>query len=190
MYKCISATVTVHICTIIVALAFNILHFFLSLLPHSLIFSFSLSPLAMLEDSLKKLRSPKTSPRPTLSKTQIDCALDFLTDWVFESCGSVSFSSLEHPKFQAFLNQVGLPGISQREFIGGRLDTKFEEAKVESEARIRDTMFFQMATDGWKFKNYGVLGEDSLVNLTVILPNGTSLYRREVISGFWGFDPF
>ena len=47
-----------------------------------------------------------------------------------------------------------------------------------------------MATDGWKFKNYGVLGEDSLVILIVILPNGTSLYRREVINGFWGFDPF
>ena len=90
---------------------------------------------------MKKLRSPKTSPRPTLSKTQIDCALDFLTDWVFESCGSVSFSSLEHPKFRAFLNQVGLPRISRREFTSGRLDTKFEEAKVESEARIRDTMF-------------------------------------------------
>ena len=91
---------------------------------------------------MKKLRSPKTSPRPTLSKTRIDCALDFLTDWVFESCGSVSFSSLEHPEFRAFLNQVRLPGISRREFTSGRLDTKFEEAKVESEARIRDTMFF------------------------------------------------
>ena len=98
VYKCISATITVHICTIIVALAFNILHFFLSLSPHSLIFSSSLSPLAMLEDSVKKLRSPKTSPRLTLSKTRIDCVLDFLTDWVFESCGSVSFSSLKHPK--------------------------------------------------------------------------------------------
>ena len=143
-----------------------------------------LGPLAMLEDSVKKLKSPKASPGPTLSKTQIDCALDFLTDWVFESCGSVSFSSLEHPKFRAFLNQVGLPGISRREFTGGRLDTKFEEAKVESEARIRDAMFFQIATDGWKFKNYGVLGEESLVNLTVNLPNGTSLYRRAVfVSG-------
>ena len=100
------------------------------------------------------------------------------------------FFKLEAPEVQAFLNQVGLPGISQREFIGGRLDIKFKEAKVESEARIRDTMFFQMATDGWKFKNYVVLGEDSLVNLIMILPNGTSLYRREVIIGFWGFDPF
>ena len=51
-------------------------------------------------------------------------------------------------------------------------------------------MFFQIATDGSKFKNYGVLGEESLVNLTVNLPNGTSLYRRALISGFWGFDPF
>lgn len=143
-----------------------------------------LGALAMLEDSVKKLKSPKTSPGPTLSKTQVDCAFDFLADWVYESCGSVSFSSLEHPKFKAFLNQVGLPGVTKREFTGGRLDLKFEEAKVESEARIRDAMFFQIASDGWKFKNYGVLGEESLVNLTVNLPNGTSLYRRAVfVSG-------
>ncbi|KAF5478414.1 hypothetical protein F2P56_004970 [Juglans regia] len=140
--------------------------------------------LAMLEDSVKKLKSPKTSPGPTLSKSQIDCALDFLADWVFESCGSVSFSTLEHPKFRAFLNQVGLPAVSRRDFTGARLDAKYEEAKAESEARIRDAMFFQIATDGWKFKNYGVSGEESLVNLTVNLPNGTSLYRKAVfVSG-------
>ncbi|KAE8008222.1 hypothetical protein FH972_004755 [Carpinus fangiana] len=97
-----------------------------------------LGALAMLEDSVKKLKSPKTSPRLTLSKTQSDCALDFLADWVFESCGSVSFSSLEHPKFRAFLNQVGLLAVSRREFTGARLDAKFEEAKAESEARIRN----------------------------------------------------
>ncbi|XP_062027093.1 uncharacterized protein LOC133743247 isoform X1 [Rosa rugosa] len=142
-----------------------------------------LGALAMLEDSVKKLKSPKTSPGPTLCKSQVDCALDFLADWVYESCGSVSFSSLEHPKFRAFLNQVGLPAISRREFTGSRLDAKFEEAKAESEARIRDAMFFQIASDGWKSKNAGGLGEDSLVNLTVNLPNGTSVYRRAVFVG-------
>ncbi|KAI9123289.1 hypothetical protein K1719_006178 [Acacia pycnantha] len=77
----------------------------------------------------------------------IDSALDFLTltDWVYESCGSVSFTSLEHPKFIAFLNQVGLPTISRRELTGARLDAKFEEAKVESEVRIKDALFFQIA---------------------------------------------
>ncbi|KAL6177155.1 hypothetical protein ACLB2K_048681 [Fragaria x ananassa] len=142
-----------------------------------------LGALAMLEDSVKKLKSPKTSPGPTLCKSQVDCALDFLADWVYESCGSVSFSSLEHPKFRAFLNQVGLPAVSGREFTGSRLDAKFEEAKAESEARIRDAMFFQIASDGWKIKNAGGLGEDNLVNLTVNLPNGTSLYRRAVFVG-------
>lgn len=136
-----------------------------------------LGALAMLEDSVRKLKSPKTSPWSILSKTQIDSALDFLADWVFESCGSVSFSSLEHPKFTAFLHQIGLPPVSPRAFTGTRLDAKFEEAKVESEARIRDAMFFQIASDGWKNKNYG---EEGLVNLTVNLPNGTSLYRRAV----------
>ncbi|PON57413.1 Ribonuclease H-like domain containing protein [Parasponia andersonii] len=143
-----------------------------------------LGALAMLEDSVKKLKSPKTSPGPALSKTQIDSALDYLADWVYESCGSVSFTSLEHPKFRAFLNQVGLPSISRREFTGSRLDARFEEAKAESEDRIRDAMFFQVSSDGWKPKNYGVFGEDNLVNLTVNLPYGTSLYRKAVfISG-------
>uniref|UniRef100_A0A5B7A8Z0 DUF7963 domain-containing protein n=1 Tax=Davidia involucrata TaxID=16924 RepID=A0A5B7A8Z0_DAVIN len=141
-----------------------------------------LGALAMLEDSVKKLKSPKASPGPTLSKTQIDSALDYLADWVYECCGSVSFSSLDHPKFKAFLNQVGLPAISRREFAGARLDTKFEEAKVESEARIRDAMFFQIASDGWKSNNYGHGGEENLVNLAVNLPNGTSVFRRAVFT--------
>ncbi|GLT78335.1 hypothetical protein SLA2020_498740 [Shorea laevis] len=138
-----------------------------------------LGALAMLEDSVKKLKSPKTSPGPTLNKMQIECAFDFLADWVYESCGSVSFSSLEHPKFRAFLNQVGLPPVSRREFTGSRLDIKHEEVKAESEARIRDAMFFQIASDGWRIKSSGT-GEQNLVNLTVNLPNGTSLYRRAV----------
>ncbi|KAK7330693.1 hypothetical protein VNO77_24891 [Canavalia gladiata] len=137
-----------------------------------------LGALALLEDSVKKLKSPKTSPGPTLSKAQIDCALDSLADWVYESCGSVSFSSLEHPKFRAFLAQVGLPGVFPREFMGGRLDVKFEEVKVESEARIRDAMFFQIASDGWKVMNNDGDGDERLVNLSVNLPNGTSLYRK------------
>lgn len=136
-----------------------------------------LGALAMLEDSVKKLKSPKTSPGPVLSKAQIDSAIEFLGDWVYESCGSVSFASLEHPKFRAFLAQVGLPAVFPREFAGGRLDARFEEVKAESEARIRDAMFFQIASDGWKWKeeNYD---DSGLVNLSVNLPNGTSLYRR------------
>ncbi|CAN4127535.1 unnamed protein product [Withania somnifera] len=141
-----------------------------------------LGALAMLEDSVKKLKSPKASPGPTLSKSQIDSALDFLADWVYECCGSVSFSSLEHPKFKAFINQVGLPPLSRRDFVGSRLDAKYEEAKVESEAKIRDAMFFQIASDGWKSKNYGHVGEENLVNLSVNLPNGTSVFRRAVFT--------
>jgi hypothetical protein len=59
----------------------------LSQQPHLMLFGGKddLGALAMLEDSVKKLKSPKTSPGPTLSKTQSDCALDFLANWVFES---------------------------------------------------------------------------------------------------------
>ncbi|XP_031097934.1 uncharacterized protein LOC116002068 [Ipomoea triloba] len=146
-----------------------------------------LGALAMFEDSVKKLKSPKTSPGPTLSKSQVDAALDSLADWVYECCGSVSFSSLDHPKFKAFLNQVGLPSISRKEFAGPRLDAKYEEAKAESEFKIRDAMFFQIAADGWKAKNPGHVGEENLVNLSVNLPNGTSVFRRAVLTS--GYVP-
>ncbi|KAL7167334.1 hypothetical protein ACSBR2_037909 [Camellia fascicularis] len=78
--------------------------------------------------------------------------------------------------------QVGLPAVSRRDFIGGRLDAKYEEAKAESEVRIRDAMFFQISSDGWKPKNYGHGGEENLVNLAVNLPNGTSVFRRAVFT--------
>ncbi|KAK6161503.1 hypothetical protein DH2020_004884 [Rehmannia glutinosa] len=130
------------------------------------------------------MKSPKASPGPTLSKAQVDSALDFLADWVYECYGSVSFSSLEHPKFKAFLNQVGLPSISKREFAGSRLDAKYEEAKAECEAKIRDAMFFQIASDGWKSKD---VGEENLVHLAVNLPNGTNVFRRAVFTS--GYVP-
>ena len=132
-----------------------------------------LVPLAMLEDSVKKLKSPKPSHTQSLTRSQIESALSSLSDWVFESCGSVSLSGLEHPKFRAFLTQVGLPIISKKDFATTRLDVKYEEAKSESESRIRDAMFLQISSDGWK-------SGEGLVNLVVNLPNGTSLYRRAV----------
>ncbi|XP_065870949.1 uncharacterized protein [Euphorbia lathyris] len=141
-----------------------------------------LGALAMLEDSIKKLKSPKTSNGPSLSKDQIDSALELLSDWFYEACGSVSFSSLEHPKFRAFLHQLGLPGLSRRDLFGTRLEHKFHEAKSEVEARIRDAMFFQIACNGWKSKNC-CSGEDNLVNFSISLPNGTSLYQKTVVTG-------
>ncbi|XP_021823395.1 uncharacterized protein LOC110764696 [Prunus avium] len=140
-----------------------------------------LGALAMLENSVKKLKSPKTSPGATLSKEQIDSALELLSEWFYESCGSVSFSSLEHPKFRAFLNQVGLPALLQRELSGARLDAKFDEVKAESEARIRDAMFFQVASDGWKSKN--PCGEENMVKFMVNLPNGISVFQKAVFTG-------
>ncbi|KAG8382365.1 hypothetical protein BUALT_Bualt05G0069900 [Buddleja alternifolia] len=144
-----------------------------------------LGALAMLEDSVKRLKSPKASPTPTLTKQHVDSALDFLADWVYECCGSFSFSSLDHPKFKAFLNQVGLPSVSRRDLIGSRLDAKYEEAKAESEAKIREAMFFQIASEGWKKSND--VGEENFVHLAVNLPNGTSVYRRAVFTS--GYVP-
>ncbi|KAL4348750.1 hypothetical protein GQ457_17G025990 [Hibiscus cannabinus] len=153
---------------------------------------------AMLEDSVKKLKSPKISPGPALSKGQIDSAVNLLAEWFYESCGSVSFSSLELPKFQAFLNHVGMPAISRRDLLGARLDNKFRQTKSESEARIKDAMFFQVASDGWKSKSCccccssytstssttssGCV-EENFVNFSVNLPSGSSLYQKAVFTG-------
>ncbi|XP_057988659.1 uncharacterized protein LOC110654958 isoform X4 [Hevea brasiliensis] len=141
-----------------------------------------LGALAMLEDSIKKLKSPKASPGPSLSKDQIDSALELLADWFYETCGSVSFSSLEHPKFRAFLHQVGLSSLSRRDLSGARLENRYHVAKTEVEARIRDAMFFQVACNGWKKKNC-CSGEENLVMFSNNLPNGTSLYQKVVLTG-------
>ncbi|XP_037491971.1 uncharacterized protein LOC105648579 isoform X2 [Jatropha curcas] len=141
-----------------------------------------LGALAMLEDSIKKLKSPKASPGPSLSKDQVDSALELFADWFYEACGSISFSSLEHPKFRAFLHQVGLPSLSRRELSGARLENRFHVAKTEVEARIRDAMFFQVACNGWKNKSC-CSGEENLVKFSINLPNGTSLYQKAVLTG-------
>ncbi|XP_022923547.1 uncharacterized protein LOC111431204 [Cucurbita moschata] len=134
-----------------------------------------LGALAMLENSVKRLRTPRTSPGVSLNKAQIDSALDFLTDWVFESSGSVSISSLEHPKFKAFLTQVGLPSISLRDFARFRLNSKYQMAKADVHLKITDTMFFQIASNGWKTHNQE---HKTMIHMTLNLPNGTSLYRK------------
>ncbi|KAG6429536.1 hypothetical protein SASPL_107588 [Salvia splendens] len=140
-----------------------------------------LRPLAMLEESVKRLKSPKASPTYALSKEQADAAFGLLADWFFEVCGSVAFSSLEHPKFTAFLKQVGLPEVSRRELLCSRLDSKFEEARRASEARIRDAAFFQVSSDGWK-SQICIEGDKRLVKFMVNLPNGTRVFHKVVYS--------
>ncbi|XP_076917988.1 uncharacterized protein LOC143578220 [Bidens hawaiensis] len=158
-----------------------------------------LDALAMLEDSVKKLKSPRSSsPGRALTKAQIDSSLESLANWVYENCGSVSFSSLEHPKFKSFLNQVGLPALTRRDIAGERLELKYKEAKAESEAQIRDALFFQISSDGWKPKvngnnnRYsGCSGDvENLVNLCVNLPNGTSVFRRGVFTSGYVFSKY
>ncbi|KAH9617334.1 hypothetical protein KSS87_006611 [Heliosperma pusillum] len=130
----------------------------------------------MFEDSIKRLKSPKASAGPTLSKSQIECALDYLSDWVYESCGSVSFSSLQHPKFKSFLQQLGFIHLSNTHFYGSRLDSRFQQLRNDSDTRVRDSVFFQIASHGWK--SNAASSHLNLVNVTANLPNGTSVYRR------------
>lgn len=81
-----------------------------------------------------------------------------------------------------------MPGNLRREVSGGRLDARFGEAKAESEARIRDAMFFQLASDGWKsggLFNFNLCcgGGESLVKFVVNLPNGSSVFQKAVFTG-------
>ncbi|KAL5213247.1 hypothetical protein ABZP36_024094 [Zizania latifolia] len=130
-----------------------------------------LGALAMLEDSVKRLKSPKASPGAMLPKPQADAALGLLADWFLESSGGVSLSVVAHPKLRAFLRHVGLPGLQRTDLVGPRLDTRFAEARADATARVRDALFFQLAADGWR---------EQVVTLCVNLPNGTSVFHRAV----------
>ncbi|TKY51963.1 hypothetical protein E2542_SST23483 [Spatholobus suberectus] len=139
-----------------------------------------LCALAVFEDSVKKLKSPRSLSRvapPELTRDQVNSAVELLADWFYESCGSVPLSALEHPKFQSFLAQLGLPvTLLRREIYGPRLEDRFGVAKAESEARMRDAMFFQVGCDGWK-------SEDGVVKFIVNLPNGSGVFHKVVLAG-------
>ncbi|KAG0449878.1 hypothetical protein HPP92_027175 [Vanilla planifolia] len=49
-----------------------------------------LGALAMLEDSVKRLKNPKATPCPALPKPQADAAISFFADWLLESGGGAS----------------------------------------------------------------------------------------------------
>ncbi|KAH9299870.1 hypothetical protein KI387_044093 [Taxus chinensis] len=74
----------------------------------------------------------------------------------------------------------GLPPISRKYIASEKLDAKYEEVRNELDAKLRDAMFFQLASDGWK-KKYLAYG-DNLVNLTLNLPNGASLFRKALFT--------
>ncbi|KAK7391790.1 hypothetical protein VNO78_20211 [Psophocarpus tetragonolobus] len=139
-----------------------------------------LSALAVFQDSVKKLKSPTTFSHvdpPEITNDQVHSSLELLADWFYESCGSVPLSSLQHPKFQSFLAQLGLPfSLFRRQIYGSRLDDRFQLAKAESEARIRDALFLQVGCDGLK-------GDDAVLNFIVNLPNGTSVFHKVVFAG-------
>ncbi|ONM18559.1 hypothetical protein ZEAMMB73_Zm00001d004164 [Zea mays] len=130
-----------------------------------------LTALARLEDSVKRLKSPVTSPGSMLPRHQAEAALALLADWFLESSGTVSLAAAEHPKLKAFLRQVGLPELSRADLTRGRLDARFAEARADAAARVRDARFFQLAADGWR---------DQVVTLAVNLPNGTSVFHHAV----------
>jgi len=130
-----------------------------------------LGALAMLEDSVKRLKSPKASPAAMMPKAQADAALSLLADWFLESSAAVSLSAASHPKLGAFLRHVGLPDLQRADLAGPRLDARFAEARADAAARVRDALFFQLAADGWR---------EQVVTLSVNLPNGTSVFHRAV----------
>ncbi|XP_051121658.1 uncharacterized protein LOC127245057 [Andrographis paniculata] len=137
-----------------------------------------LKPLALLEDSVKKLKSPKPLPVPVLTGDQIAAAVDLLSDWFFESGGAVAFSSLENLKFKAFLRHLGLPELSRHDIATTRLESRYDRARTESEARINDAEFFQVALDCCRSNANDDDRNGYLVNFTINLPNGTRLFHR------------
>ncbi|XP_051137840.1 uncharacterized protein LOC127256052 [Andrographis paniculata] len=138
-----------------------------------------LLPLAQFENSVKKLKTPKSPPCPSLTKERVEAAVDLLAEWFYESYGSMSFSSLEHPKLRAFLNLLGLPAVSKQDFSSSRLDSKYNAARIESEARLNDAAFFQVASDGWRCNN-SPNPHQFLIKFAANLPNGTTVFQKAV----------
>ncbi|KAJ6807653.1 uncharacterized protein M6B38_171685 [Iris pallida] len=134
-----------------------------------------LGALAMLEDSVKRLKSPGAVPTAApLPKPQAESALGLLADWLLESCGDVALSSLLHPKLRDFLSQVGLPQLSPRRLLGPLLDSRYRAAAADSAAKLRGATFFQLASAGWK--------EPGLVTLAANLPDGSAVFCRAVLA--------
>lgn len=128
------------------------------------------------------LPSPKA---PQLTEDQIKAAFDLLTDWFYESCGSISISCFDHPKFKAFLHNLGLPQVNKAYISGRKLESKYAEAKFETEEKLRDTMFFQLSANGWKSRReiQNSMDMDAFVNVLLNLPNGSSLFHKVLILG-------
>lgn len=145
-----------------------------------------LSPLAIIPAPCST--DPLFSSLPTgpqLTQAQIETAFDLLAEWFYESCGYISFSTLDHPKFIAFLHHLGLPQVNKRYIIGRNLDAKYAEAKFEFENKLRDAMFFQLSTDGWRKKKQrnNSTEVDAFVNVILNLPNGSNLFHKALFLG-------
>ncbi|OVA20649.1 hypothetical protein BVC80_883g22 [Macleaya cordata] len=127
---------------------------------------------------------PSPPIRPQLTQSEIDTAFDLLTEWFYESCGYVSLTTLDHPKFKSFLSHIGLPSVHKNYILGRRLDAKYVEAKFEFEDKLRDAMFFQLSTNGWTNEEQRSSAQmDAVVNVTLNLPNGSSLFHRVLFLG-------
>ncbi|KAL6004405.1 hypothetical protein ACLOJK_004958 [Asimina triloba] len=143
-----------------------------------------LQPLAVIAPPSSTVVPMLPGPTDThLSEVQIKTAFDLLADWFYESCGSVSFSCLDHPKFKAFLQHLGLPTLNKSYICGKMLESKYAEARFEMENKLRDTMFFQLSTNGWKKRKERQNSEsiDTFVNVMLNLPNGSSLFHKALI---------
>ncbi|KAL6349283.1 hypothetical protein AAG906_033939 [Vitis piasezkii] len=123
---------------------------------------------------------PSQPDKPQLTQSQIDTAFDLLSEWFYESCGHVSFSTLDHPKFKAFLNHLGLPCVNRSYITGAKLDAKYEEIMVQTKSKLQDAMFFQLSTDGWgkgKKRNNSDFPDD-FASISLNLPNGSTLFHK------------
>ncbi|XP_057967870.1 uncharacterized protein LOC131157602 [Malania oleifera] len=139
------------------------------------------APLAMI--TAPHFSEPPNTNQPRraqLNQPQTETALNLLSEWFYESCGYISFSTLDHPKFKAFLNHLGIPNASRSDIFGAKLDAKYERVKFRSESKLQEAMFFQISTDGWRKEKHRSSSAhlNALANITLNLPNGSSLFHK------------
>ncbi|KAK9145728.1 hypothetical protein Sjap_005631 [Stephania japonica] len=140
-----------------------------------------LTSLALIPAPCSVAFQPNSPTAPQLNQTQIETAFNLLAEWFYETCGYVSLSTVNHPKFRAFLHHLGIPPVKPSAILGRNLDIKYVEARLQFEDKIQDAMFFQLSTSGWKIEtacNNFANETDALVKVVVNLPNGSSLFHR------------
>lgn len=123
-----------------------------------------------------------------LPKANADNAYDALCELLYEACGSIPLSMLQHPQFLKFCECVGISPPAR--VLGATLDAKYLMLKQEIDRRLVRFPFFQLAAEGWRevqpWYQYSVAAtakrdnKSRLANICINQPSGGVVFHKAV----------